>query len=63
MLLEIFTLIYILLPKYVFSDVFDKYSKENEIKITSDNRTFLIDDYCNIPSVFTFFNILRLQFF
>jgi hypothetical protein len=48
MLLEIFALIYILLPKYVFSKLFDKYSKESDIKIERDNRTFLIDDYCNI---------------
>jgi len=71
MLLEIFTLIYILMPKYVFSDFFEKYSKENDIKIENDNRTFLIDDYCNIgqsritinffKEIFNFFNVSESQ--
>ena len=48
MLFEIFAITYILLLKYVSSELFDKYSRENDIKIESDNRTYLIDDYCNI---------------
>jgi len=71
MLFEIFAIIFILLPKYVFSHIFDKYSRENDIKIENDNRTFLIDDYCNIgqsritinffKEIFDFFNVIEIQ--
>lgn len=48
MLFDIIKLVYILLPTYVSSEFFEKYSRDNDTKIESDNRTFLIDDYCNI---------------